>query len=304
MGVSNSGAVDPPEAVPLHVLTLNLWGNNPPLQKRMSGLTGYLQRERPHVVALQEVAELNDRSQADDLAEACGYVAYHVDTGRLLWPGEGLAVLTDLDAEAATTVPLPHGSEDAHPRALQQLEVRIPGGAVVRIANTHFAFPLGATGLRRQQAERSLAALEDGDAAVLMGDLNDVPDSQPLRVLTQAGFVDCYAAVNEQERWTFHPANPYAEQTELLERRVDHVLARGLEVIDAAVVLTGEGEPVVSDHYGVRATLETTRVRKGASGAGNRWRQRPSPCAPLCRHWHVAPTGHTAAEQGALPLKT
>lgn len=243
----------------LRVLTINLWGDNPPLAKRMSGLIAYLQRERPHLVALQEVADLDDRSQAEVLAEACSYVAHQVDTGRLLWPGEGLAVLTQLEAEAAPAVPLPHDLEDAHPRALQQLDVRMPDGAVIRVANTHLAFPLGATRLRRQQTERVLEELEGyGGAAVLLGDLNDVTGSEPLRVLTEAGFVDGYAAVHEQERWTFHPANPYAEQTALLERRIDHVLARGLEVVDAAVVLTGEDAPVVSDHYGVRATLQVS----------------------------------------------
>ncbi len=270
MRVSSSGAVDRPEPVPLHVLTINLWGDNPPLAKRMSGLIAYLQRERPHVVALQEVAKLSDRSQADDLAEACGYVAYHVDTGRLLWPGEGLAVLTQLPADAAPTIPLPHGLEDAHLRALQQLDVQMPEGAVVRVANTHLAFPLGASRLRQQQAERILEELEGfAGPAVVVGDLNDVIGSRPLRVLTDAGFLDCYGAVHEEECWTFHPANAYAEQTELLERRVDHVLARGLEIVDAAVVLTGQEEPVVSDHYGVRATLEGPRDAAAGAGTGS-----------------------------------
>lgn len=243
---------------PLRVLTLNLWGDKPPLAKRMAGLIDYLERERPQVVALQEVADVNDRAQADDLAEAAGYqVVHHIDTRRLLWPGEGLAILTNLDAEALPSVPLPHGLEDAHPRALQQVNVETPDGEVVRVGNTHLAFPLGATRLRRRQSARVLEGLEAfAGPAVLMGDLNDVPGSEPLRVLTYAGFVDCYAAVHEHDRWTFHPANPYADQPELLERRVDYVLVRGLEVLDAAVVLTGEDAPVVSDHFGVRATLQ------------------------------------------------
>lgn len=241
----------------LRVLTINLWGDNPPLAKRMGGLISYLERERPHVVALQEVADLSGRTQADDLAEAAGYVVHQVQTGRLLWPGEGLAILTHLSAEAAPTIPLPHGLEDAHPRALQQLDVQIADGVAVRIGNTHLAFPLGATRLRRQQTERMVEELESfRGAVVLMGDLNDVAGSQPLRVLTDAGFLDCYAAVHEEERWTFHPANPYATGSELLERRVDHVLARGVEVLDAAAVLTGEEDPVVSDHFGVRATVQ------------------------------------------------
>ncbi|MDQ4129535.1 MAG: endonuclease/exonuclease/phosphatase family protein [Actinomycetota bacterium] len=241
----------------LRVLTLNLWGDNPPLEERMTGLAAYLEAERPHVVALQEVADLEDGTQADSLAEAAGYpIVHHVDTGRLLWPGEGLAILSRLDAEAANTVALPHGPEDSHPRALQQLDVMTSGGTVIRVGNTHLAFRLDSTRLRRQQTERIREELEGlSGPVVLMGDLNDVTGSEPLRVLTDAGLVDCYAAVHEHECWTFHPANPFAEQQDLLERRVDHVLARGFEVSDAAVVLTGEDAPVVSDHFGLRATL-------------------------------------------------
>ncbi len=241
----------------LRVLTLNLWGDNPPLEERMAALVTYLERERPHVVALQEVADLEDRTQADSLAEASGYPVVHlVDTGRLLWPGEGLAILSRFDAEPATTVALPHGPEDAHPRAFQQLLVTAPDGTLIRVGNTHLAFRLGSTGLRSKQTKRIREELEGlTQPVVLMGDLNDVAGSEPLRVLTDAGFVDCYAAVHDQEGWTFHPANPYADQQNLLERRVDHVLARGFEVIDAAVVFTGEDAPVVSDHFGVRTTL-------------------------------------------------
>lgn len=244
--------------MPLRVLTMNMWGDNPPLAKRMAGLVAYLEREHPDVVALQEVADVGDRTHAHELAEAAAYPEVHpVGTGRLLWPGEGLAILTDLDANPAPTVPLPHGLQDAHPRALQQLDVKAPDGVVVRVGNTHLAFPLGATRLRRQQTERIREELEGFTGpTVLMGDLNDVASSEPLRVLSDAGFDDCYTAVHEHDRWTFHPANPYADRPELLERRIDHVLARGLQAVDAAVVLTGEDAPVVSDHYGVRATLE------------------------------------------------
>ncbi|MFN2557823.1 MAG: endonuclease/exonuclease/phosphatase family protein [Nitriliruptorales bacterium] len=248
--------------VRLRVLTLNLWGDNPPLEKRMAGLVAYLEREQPDIVALQEVADLEDRTQADHLAESAGYpIVHHVDTGRLLWPGEGLAVLSKLDAEPATTVALPHSPEDAHPRALQQLDVEAADGTLVRLGNTHLAFRLESTRLRSEQTERIREELESlTQPVVLVGDLNDVSASEPLRVLYDAGFADCYASLHEHEYWTFHPANPYADQQDLLERRVDHVLARDFEVIDAAVVLTGEDAPVVSDHFGVLATL---RIDKG-----------------------------------------
>lgn len=241
----------------LRVLTINLWGDSEPLEERMAGLGDYLDRERPDVVGFQEVADKGDPTQAHRLAEMAGYpTVHHVRTGRMHTRGEGLAILTNLEAEPGPTVPLPEGAEDSHPRALQQLDVTTADGLVLRIGNTHLAWPLKAADLRTKQAERIREQLDRWTrAVVLVGDLNDVPGSAPLLTLTDAGLIDCYAAVHRQDRWTFHPDNPYAELPQLLERRVDHILARGFEVLDAAVVLTGADAPVVSDHYGVRATL-------------------------------------------------
>jgi endonuclease/exonuclease/phosphatase family metal-dependent hydrolase len=245
--------------MPLRVLTVNLGGTTPPLDERMRDLIEYLERERFDVVGFQEVGDWGGRTQADRVAEAVGYATvHHIDAGREGRPGEGLAIVTDLDADPAPTVHLPESDLD-HPRALQQLDV-VHDGTVVRVANTHLAWRLDLEDIRMAQTERIRDELAGWTGpVVLMGDLNDVPGSPPLRVLTAppAGLVDCYLAVHGEDRWTFHPDNPYTWQPELLRRRVDHVLVRGLEVLDAAVVLTGRDAPVVSDHYAVRAELRT-----------------------------------------------
>lgn len=257
--MTGPGATTPRPTI--EVMTLNLWGRNGPVDRRMDGLADYLAGDRPDLVALQEVAGFRGVSQAAWLADRLGYAtAAEISTGRGPWPGEGLAVVTDLAATPLEPVALPHGW-DAHPRAVQQLEVDLPGGTRVRIANTHLAYRLQAGELRsRQTTEIREELISWSGPVVLLGDLNDVLDAPPLAVLTTAapGFdplLDALTAAGRPERWTFDPANPYASHEELLRRRVDHILVRGLSPVDARVVLTGDDAPPVSDHYGVRARL-------------------------------------------------
>lgn len=244
----------------MKILTLNLWGTNPPAAERLAALVAYLRRERPDVVALQEVEDWEDATQAHHLAEQAGYPSVHaVRTGTGLRRGEGLAVLTGGHVQPVGTVSLPSSVTD-QPRAVQVVDVSTSAG-VVRVANTHLAWRLGATDLRVAQAEAIRDELQGSPGpALVAGDLNDVPASPPLRVLTEAGFVDAVAAAGAAERPTFDPANPYLWQPELAGRRVDHLLVRQLRVHDAAVVLTGEDAPMVSDHFGVCVTVTQAEV--------------------------------------------
>ncbi|MBW3577424.1 MAG: endonuclease/exonuclease/phosphatase family protein [Actinobacteria bacterium] len=249
----------------LTVLTINVWGTNPPRDERMAGLVRYLRSHRPDVVGLQEVDDLDGRSQAHRIAEEVGYatVAHHRVVGRDGELGEALSLLTDLPGQERAAVTLPGVSDD--PRALQLIEIVLGDGGNILVGNTHLTWPLDATDVRVQQAKRIREEFASWTGpAILLGDLNDVPGSPTLRVLTEPHeafepLVDCYArrhGGDGEEEWTFHPDNPYVWQPSLLRRRVDHILVRGLKVVDAAVVLRGDDAPIVSDHFGVRAILD------------------------------------------------
>jgi endonuclease/exonuclease/phosphatase family metal-dependent hydrolase len=243
----------------LDVLTLNLWGANGPARARMERLAAWLRRERPDIVLLQEVEHLDGSAQAELLARAAGYnhIA-EIRTARVA--GEGLAVLSGHPVHALPPLRLPLAALD-HPRAVQQVDVVTPSGSV-RVANTHLAWRLNASAARRKQARALLRALAaSGRPVVLGGDLNDVPGSGPLRALAQAGFADC--CVTARPPITFDCANEFLWQHELAGRRVDHVLARGLALGQARVVLNGADGPIVSDHYGVRAELRWPARRSG-----------------------------------------
>lgn len=266
----------PPRAAPgtgssVRLLTLNLWGRRGPDERRMAALVEHLQRHRYDLIALQEVEGTGRDSQAHELADAVGYRrTLLVRTGRTSLRGEGLAIVTDLDVEPIDRVELPTSVKD-HPRALQQANVVLEDGTAVRVGNTHLAWRLDHTELRAQQTRVIRDALRGwSGAVVLAGDLNDVADSPAVRALTEADqgwepLTDALVAAGGEPRPTFDEDNPHMWQPQLAGRRIDHLLVRGLEAVEAQVVLDGRGSPVVSDHYGVEA-----RLRSASDGGGRR----------------------------------
>jgi endonuclease/exonuclease/phosphatase family metal-dependent hydrolase len=238
----------------LDVVTINLWGDNGPASRRMDDLCGWLKEEAPDLVLLQEVETVDGRGQAEILAEAVGFDhAETIRTGRGLLPGEGLGILSRHPLVGLPSTKLPKSALD-HPRSLQQVEVVAPA-ATVRVGNTHLAWRLNATPARAKQARAITAAVAAVDGPTLLGgDLNDVPGSETLGVLETAGFTDCCSGIPHPQI-TFDRGNEFMWQHELAGRRVDHLLARGMAMSEARVVLDGDDGPIVSDHYGVRATL-------------------------------------------------
>jgi maltose 6'-phosphate phosphatase len=240
----------------MDVCSLNLWGVGDDVDERLAALAAYLRRRPPQVLALQEVEKHRGRNMAEILAAAVGYpTVLTVRAGGD--DGEGLAVCTSFEAAGSEVVALPEAPSD-HPRALQVADLVTPAGTVLRVANTHLAWRLDAADDRRAQSAAICEQLSGWSGAlVLCGDLNDVVGSPALERLTAPplDLVDCCSREREP-RPTFDRANPYLWQPELAGRRVDHVLAAGLAMRSAGVVLDGRDGPVVSDHYGVRAELE------------------------------------------------
>src|SRR5437868_3669837 len=81
----------------LRVLTLNLWGSNPPFERRMQVIASGLARLQPDVAALQEVLQTGgpETNSAGELASQCSLQwvwapAFTAPSGAQ----EGLAILS------------------------------------------------------------------------------------------------------------------------------------------------------------------------------------------------------------------
>jgi hypothetical protein len=77
-----------------------------------------------------------------------------------------------------------------------------------------------------------VAALGGADAAVILGDLNDVPGSPMYEVITGAGFLDVWGEVHEtRSGFTCCHAPDLSNGTALglLAQRIDYVMVRGAE---------------------------------------------------------------------------
>ncbi len=282
------------------VVTLNLWGTEAPLERRLALAERQLRALDPDVVCLQEVRPLDGRAgrtTADVLGEALGLTPTYAPSIRwedgAFGPGrpggeEGLAILARWPSRAARILPLPE-LRPTEGRILLSLHLDTPAGAMW-FHTTHLHYRLD-DGVAREaqvvaidEAIRACGRGNDDAPQVLCGDLNATPDSDELRFLrgltTLSG-----RRTHFQDAWLrLHPESPSGftwssdnEHTRPLrsldiDRRIDYVLVTSRKkdgrgtVRACEVVLTereGEGADAVcaSDHYGVFAEIQIGRAQ-------------------------------------------
>lgn len=181
----------------LRVITLNLWGTQAPLERRLALAVRQLRALAPDAICLQEVRPLDGRhgrTTADVLADELGLTAHYAracewadgEHGKLPAGQEGLAVLARriLDTRA---LPLP----DARPgesRLLLSAQLETVGGPIW-IHTTHLHYRLD-DGLARERqviaidaAIRGFGRGNDDSPQILCGDMNCTPDSDEMRFL-------------------------------------------------------------------------------------------------------------------------
>src|SRR5215467_16227159 len=126
----------------LTVLTLNIFGEQPPLEQRMKLMIRGLIDLSPDVVALQEVREIAGQlpNQATTLADACGYARSW--TPATPWGGgtEGLAILSRYPIVKQESAILPASTPDETRRILMAA-VETPAGTV-HCYTTHLHYRL------------------------------------------------------------------------------------------------------------------------------------------------------------------
>ncbi len=247
------------DARELAVGTLNLWGRWADWPARVEALRAAFPSPGPDVLLLQEVRHDALGDQASEVAAALGYdTCVTVEGHRADDGSEGLAVLS--------RVPLADVHDEAMPvsdpaRRVLVATVTCAGRPVTVVCAHTVAVP---ETVRREQVRALLA--RSGSPLVVGADLNDTPDAVgPL--LAEAGLRDALdgaqVATWPMNELTFGEAwrtvIGHAPQFSLEPRRLDYLLSRGLDVVDAGVdELQADGGPHASDHAMVWARYSAT----------------------------------------------
>lgn len=206
---------------------------------------------RADVVALQEV----DRhwSERSDFVDQARWLAgaldmHHVYGANLdrdpLEPGRprrqyGTAILSEapiLDWDN-TYLPKYPGHEQ---RGLLRARINV-AGAAVDVYNTHLQHNDAAERLEQAEAIKKLMAAHD-EPAILLGDLNALPDAPEIRTLLD-GLADTWALAGTGDGYTYPSMSP--------DRRIDYVLTSSDVTTRSASVPSTNA----SDHLPVRVSV-------------------------------------------------
>jgi endonuclease/exonuclease/phosphatase family metal-dependent hydrolase len=264
------------------LVTLNLWGEQPPFERRMELILEGLRALEPDLVTLQEVREVPGKvpNMAQTLAEQLGFqVAYAVATP---WGGgeEGLGILSRWPIAYFSHRELPHAVPEERRRVLGAA-ITSPGGELP-VFTTHLNYRL-TDGAKR---EDQVAAIDHFVAEwaknrptplprLLAGDFNATPEHDEIRFLRglrtvegrRVHWQDAWHRLHEGEPgWTWARANPQTARLHWLDRdrRIDYVFVspvardgRG-EIHECRIVLDLPGTDGVfpSDHYGLLAEVQ------------------------------------------------
>lgn len=268
----------------LRLVTLNFWGIEAPLQRRLTLAENQLRALDPDVVCMQETRPLDGRhgrTTADHLADALGYERVYAVS--LRWNDgdffaghaggeEGLAILSRHPIAEHRTLCLPE-ARPTEARVLLSARIDAPSGPVW-CHTTHLHYRLD-DGLAREQqvvaiddAIRAIALeCEPGAVQILCGDFNATPDHDEIRYLrgltTLAGrrthYQDAFARIHPRDdgiTWSSENELTRPLRSLDIDRRIDYIFVttrrkdgRGT-ICDARVVLTerddpGGGEPGV-----------------------------------------------------------
>ena len=180
----------------LRVITLNFWGTEPPLERRLALAIRQLQALAPDVVCLQEVRPLDGklgRTTAGVIAEGLGLTAHYATAvawddgvhGTLPAGQEGLAILARSIGETRV-LPLPE-PRPGDARILLSAQVDSEGGPIwVHTTHLHYRLDDGVARERQVLAiDEAIRAGRTSDSApqILAGDFNATPDSDEMRFL-------------------------------------------------------------------------------------------------------------------------
>lgn len=149
-------------------------------------IAGVINAFKPDLIALQEVDFKTRRAKGYDLPTELGYRtkmaslfarAMYYDNGEY-----GEAILSKYTFSSSENLALPH-LPTSEPRAALITRVRTEKGNIIQFVATHLDHLKSDTD-RKMQAKALMEALKDTEyPTLLVGDLNDGPNSETLRIL-------------------------------------------------------------------------------------------------------------------------
>lgn len=266
------------------VVTLNLWGEQPPLDARLKQTIKQLDQLAADVVLLQEVRQIPNvvPNTAETIGRELGYRVLFAPATP--WGGgdEGLAILTRLPVLGEPlVVELPHATPEER-RILLGAQLSTDAGRWA-VYTTHLTYRLADGQKRDDQVQAALKAIPRIDSdlpRVFGGDFNAVPDSDEIRALRGLRSVEVDGAAKRvfwQDAWerahggtgapgfTWSRTNPHTERLRWLERdrRIDYLFVEPMRRAGAGEVLaceiccaTPDTDGVfASDHFGLCADV-------------------------------------------------
>lgn len=265
----------------LRVVTLNFWGTEPPLDRRIALAVRQLEALAVDVVCMQEVRPLNGhsgRTTAEVIADELGMAAQYAmavsweDGAHAKLPAgqEGLAILAKQIVDTRT-LPLPE-PRVADARLLLSAQVATDGGPVwIHTAHLHYRLDDGVARehqvLAIDEAIRACGRGNTDAPQILCGDMNAVPDSDEMRFLrgltTLGGrrthFQDAWLRLHREcipgdgpaqgITWSSENSLTRALRSLDIDRRIDYVYVTSRKkdgratVHDCRVVLTDRDGP-------------------------------------------------------------
>jgi len=265
----------------LKVLTLNLWNDQGPYERRRDLVREWIRRLDPDVIGFQEVLQGNGVDTARDQVPD----GYHVEFGPAIpfWlsPDKefGNAVASRWPVTDREVLELPGERDEG--RVALNVTIDAPFGPL-SFTSTHLNYKLHHGYVR----ERQVAALcdfvlrrrpRDGFPPILVGDFNAEPDSSEIRYVSgfhaldgrSVQFFDAWRVAGDGSAgYTWSNRNDYARIALEPERRIDYVFVGypvrigeqyGLGHVERCEVVCNHERDGVwpTDHFGVYAELRT-----------------------------------------------
>lgn len=211
----------------------------------------------PDVLVLQAVEDADGHSQAAELGEALGCPnVYFIAAMREKNRARGSAFVSRFPLADLAVRRLTRRAEheDINEGVLMRVRVDAGDGAF-DLYNAHFSW-VGPQAMDNVRELLAFAASAPGPA-LLLGDLNQTPESEALKALRDAGWVDLWGAFHPRDSgYTFEADEPRA--------RIDYALVHPdwRSRVNAIERVAAEGpRPRFSDHFGLIVTLRGAHAR-------------------------------------------